>query len=235
MVCMADIICATHLYLSQLCVRIFIYLHITKKKKIALVGRQQTPDLGLPPKKHLPETTSRKSELLTVKMGIKVTRLPTRVCVCIEKLHTYTCRSVLLTIYESNPEEWCSPCSSATYSFPERWFAQIYGSEMRNEIIRFSSTKNSFPYSNFLIACLKASDIAVQGNGYSAAKAPKYEAKKDPFGLDFKPFGWGFTLFEAEGIPRVLPFQPWPQHCKNKNRSNGEQNTRSLKKQFLKE
>ena len=105
MVCMADIICATHLYLSQLCVRIFIYLHITKKQKIALVGRQQTPDLGLPPKKHLPETTSRKSELLTVKMGIKVTRLPTRVCVCIEKLHTYTCRSVLLTIYESNPEE----------------------------------------------------------------------------------------------------------------------------------
>ena len=33
MVCMADIICATHLYLSQLCVRIFIYLHITKKNR----------------------------------------------------------------------------------------------------------------------------------------------------------------------------------------------------------
>ena len=94
-----------HIYIYHNYVYVYSYIYISQKKKIALVGRQQTPDLGLPPKKHLPETTSRKSELLTVKMGIKVTRLPTRVCVCIEKLHTYTCRSVLLTIYESNPEE----------------------------------------------------------------------------------------------------------------------------------
>ena len=49
-----------------------------------------------------------------------------------------------------------------------------------------------------MIACLKASDIDVQGNGYSAAKAPKYEAKKDPVGLDFKPFGWGLRCFKLK-------------------------------------
>ena len=135
-------LCYTYIFITIMSTYIHIFTYHKKSQKNALVGRQQAPDLGLPPKKHLPETTSCKSELLTVKMGIKVTRLPTRVCHYVYVLNNYipipagSCRSVLLTIYASiaSIKSWrvMQPIfSSATYSFPERWFAQIYGSEMK--------------------------------------------------------------------------------------------------------
>lgn len=106
-----------HIYIYHNYVYVYSYIYISQKnQKIALVERQQTPDLGLPPKKHLPETTSCKSELLTVKMGIKVTRLPTRVCHYVYVLNNYIpipagvyCLQYMQALQASNPEEWCSP------------------------------------------------------------------------------------------------------------------------------
>ena len=168
MVCMADIICATHLYLSQLCARIFIYLHITPKKNIKTSHswddskhliwdfHQKNTYLKQP-------AASRNCWLSTWVSKLHACRLGyVTVCVCIEKLHTYTCRSVLLTIYASI-KSW-------------RVMQPIFGSATKTlprEMLRHKSMAESLGHS-------RAGQWLF--SGYSA---PKYEATKRPVWFGF--------------------------------------------------